>query len=146
MKNNFLITMTVLPLLLAGCASTGKPEIPLGSDPRIGAEVRQVCFARNIDSWSDVDNDRNAVIIKMRSRDYYKLKISGGCDPQWAISTIAVITRGGSCYTRGDRIKTDADPSQGYGSSCVITAINKWDPDAAKQAEQQTEIKSPPAR
>ena len=133
--------LAVLPLYMAGCASTeDKVVIPLDSDPRIGEEVQQACFTNSIDSWSDVDNDRNAVIIKMNNREYYKLKISGGCDPQWAMSTIAVISRGGSsCYSRGDRIKTDADPFRGYGSACVITAINKWHPEAIKQAEQKPE-------
>lgn len=136
MKSPLHVLCLVLPVLVAGCASPDKVDIPLDADPRIGAEVKQVCFTNNIDSWNDVDNDRNAVILRMTTRDYYKLKISGGCDPQWAMSTLAVITRGGSnCYTRGDRIKTDGDPFRGYGSACVITQINKWDPDAIKRDE-----------
>lgn len=141
MKKILTILLVVLSLYIAGCATReDKVVIPLDSDPRIGEEVQQVCFTRSIDSWNDVDNDRNAVIIRMNNRDYYKLKISGGCDPQWAMSTIAVITRGASnCYSRGDRIKTDADPFHGYGSACVITGINKWNPDAVQQSEQQPE-------
>lgn len=147
MKNFTKILLLVLPMLVAGCATTEKIEIPLDSDPRIGEEVKQVCFTRSIDSWSDVDNDRNAVVIKMNNRDYYKLKLSGGCDPQWAMSRIAVITRGGSnCYTRGDRVKTDGDPFRGGGTACVITAINKWDPDAVKKAEQQPETEQQPEK
>ena len=141
MNKTLTILLAMLPFYMAGCASTeDKVAIPLDSDPRIGEEVKQVCFARNIDSWNDVDNDRNAVILKMKNRDYYKLKLSGGCDPQWAMMNLAVITRGASnCYTRGDRVKTDGDPFRGYGTAWVITAINKWDPEAVKQAEQQTE-------
>lgn len=141
MRNILTTLLAVLPLYIAGCASTdNEVVIPLDADPRIGEEVNQVCFTRSIDSWNDVDNDRNAVIIKMSNREYYKLKISGGCDPQWAMTTIAVISRGGSgCYSRGDRIKTDADPFRGYGSACVITAINKWYPEAVRQTEQQTD-------
>ena len=141
MNKTLTILTILLPAYLAGCASQQeKVVIPLDDDPRIGEEVSQVCFAREVDSWGEVDNDRNAVLIRMNSREYYKLKISPGCDPQWAISTIAIIKRGGSnCYSRGDRVKTDADPFRGRGSACVITKINKWDPDAAKQAEQKAE-------
>lgn len=136
MKNVLRAACLAMPMFLGGCASTQQQEtgIPLVSDPRIGDTVRQVCFANQIDSWNSVDNDRNAVILKMNNRDYFKLKISGGCDPQWAMSTLAVIRRGGSnCFSQGDRIKTDADPFRDYGSSCVITAINKWDPEAANK-------------
>lgn len=140
MRSILTTLLAAMPLYMVGCAiQEEKVVIPLDSDPRIGEEVSQACFAREIDSWSDVDNDRNAVLIRMNNREYYKLKISGGCDPQWAMTTIAVISRGGSnCYSRGDRIKTDADPFRGHGSACVITAINKWHPEAIEQTEQQT--------
>ncbi len=145
MKNPAKILMLAVPVLLAGCASPDKVDIPLDSDPRVGVEVRQVCFTRNIDSWNDVDNDRYAVVLKMNNREYYKLKLSGGCDPQWAMSHLAVITRvGSSCYTRGDRVKTDGDPFRGSGTACVITQINKWDPDAVKRSEQQSEAEQQP--
>ena len=140
--------MTLLAAWLAGCATSGDtPTIPLDSDPRVGDNVPQVCFTSSISSWSDVDNDENAVIIKVHNRDYYKLSISGGCDPQWARSHIAVIRRGGSnCLIRGDRIKTDGDAFMGYGSACIIRAINRWDPDAAKTIEKQGELENPAER
>ena len=148
MKKILIILPVMLPLYMTGCAAPeDKVVIPLDSDPRIGEEVRQVCFTRSIDSWNDVDNDRNAVIIKMNNRDYYKLKLSGGCDPQWAMSRLAVITRVGSnCYSRGDRVKTDADPFRGVATACIITGINKWNPDAVKQAEQQPETEEQPEK
>ena len=138
MKNYLPFVVIALATALGGCATSGdQPTIPLDSDPRVGAEVPQVCFTNSISSWSDVDNDKNAVIIKVYNRDYYKLSVSGGCDPQWARSHIAIIRRGGSnCLIRGDRIKTDADPFRGYGSACIIRSINKWDPDAAKKTEK----------
>jgi hypothetical protein len=139
MKKTLMILVILLPVCLAGCASQEeKVVIPLDNDPRIGEEVQQICFASNVNSWSDVDNDRHAVILRMNVKDYYKLKITPGCDPQWAMSTIALVRRGGSnCYSRGDRIKTDADPFRGYGTACMITKINKWDPDAVKMTKKQ---------
>ena len=132
------IWMVVLTALVTGCVTSQeeKVEIPLGSDPRVGEEVRQVCFTRSLDSWLSVDNDRNALILRMSNRESYKLQLSGICDPDWARTTIAVITRPGSgCLSRGDRIKTDSDTSRGYGSACTITGINKWNADAVKQAD-----------
>jgi len=142
MRNLIPLLVMALPMWLASCASQEEMAmVQPDNDPRVGDEVKKVCFARNIDSWNDVDNDRNAVILKMKNRDYYKLKLSGGCDPQWAMMNLAVITRGSSCYSRGDRVKTDGDPFRGYGSACVITQINKWDPEAVKKPEQQTKAK-----
>jgi len=137
---NLLIGLMIISPVLFGCASApdNRVEIPLDSDPRIGEEVTQVCLHHDLDSWNNVDNDRKAVIIKMKNRDTYKLILSGSCDPYWSDSRMAVIAGGGSnCFSRGDRIKTDGDLSQGRGSGCTISKIHKWNPDAVKQAEQQ---------
>ena len=123
----------LLPVLFSGCASVSgdKAGIPLDSDPRIGEEVNQVCFTRNVHSWSKVDNDRHALNLKMKNRETYNLKLSSGCDPDWAMTHIAVITRGGAnCFSRGDKIKTDGDM---HGMACIILGINKWDADAVSQ-------------
>jgi hypothetical protein len=135
-KNYMTGLAVVLPMLLTACASSvdKQAETSLDPDPRVGKEVNQLCFARSVSSWRSVDNDRNAVILVMSNRDEYKLKISPGCDPDWAMSHIAIIKRGGSsCYARGDRIKTDADSLRGMGTACTIFTINKWNPDAANK-------------
>jgi hypothetical protein len=139
MKKLLTIFIIMIPVLLAGCASTldDKTEVPLDSDPRVGEEVSQVCFTRNIDSWQNVDNDRNAVIVEMNNRETYKLKLSGACDPDWATVSIAVITRSGStCFSRGDSLKTDGDMARGHGSACTISRIYKWNPEAVSQPEK----------
>lgn len=138
MKKPLTSLMILAPLLLAGCASAPdeKDKTPVDLDPRVGEEVTQVCFIRNIDSWSNPDNDNDALILRMNNRDSYKLKLGGSCDPDWAMVHIAVISRGGAnCFSAGDRIKTDSDTSRGYGSACIITRINKWDPDAVSGTE-----------
>ena len=128
-----IIWMFVISALVSGCASSqpDKAKIQLENDPRVGEAVQQLCFMRGLDSWQNVDNDSNAVILKMTNRKRYKLTLSNGCDPDWAFTTIAVITRPGSgCLSRGDRLKTDGDTSRGYGSACMVLGITKWDPDA----------------
>jgi len=140
MKKPMMTLMIMFLVLLAGCTSTGSntAKVALDPDPRVGEEVRQVCFIRNVDSWQNVDNDRRAVIVKMNNKDTYKLRLGGGCDPEWAMLHLAIGTRAGSsCFSRGDRIKTDGDTSRGYGTACSILGINKWDPEAVKPAEQQ---------
>ena len=73
----------------------------------------------------------------MINRDAYKLKLSGGCDPDWAMAHIVVITRtGANCYSRGDKVTTDADTSRGMVSACTIIRLNKWDPNAVSVTEQ----------
>jgi hypothetical protein len=129
----------MLIVLLGGCAASreDKPKIPLESDPRIGESVDQVCFTRNIRSWDSVDNDRNGVLLKMINRDEYKLKLTPGCNPDWAMVHVAVITRTGSgCYSRGDMIKTDGDVAQGRGSACTIVRINKWHPEKVEPSKE----------
>lgn len=142
MSKNLSFRLVLLAISVTGCATSqdDRVQIPLESDPRVGEQVTQVCFTQNLDSWQNVDNDRKALIVKMSNREYYKLKLSGICDADWARTTIAVITRPGSgCFSRGDKVKTDADTAQGYGSGCTIMAINRWNPDAVKQAESEEE-------
>ena len=137
-----MVLMTTLPVLLTGCATSqdDKAKIPLDSDPRVGEEVSQVCFVQNLDSWQNVDNDRRAVILKMINRETYKLKLSGSCDPDFAMTRLAVKTHGGSnCFSRGDIVKTDGDVSRGHGSGCVVMSIHKWDATAAGKTEKQAE-------
>lgn len=128
--------------VLAGCGSTEEQanKVPLENDPRIGEKVSQVCFARDIDGWNSVDNDRNAVIISLNRREKYKLKLVGACDPNLAMMRAAFITRpGSSCLSRGDKVKTDGDLGRGRGSGCTVMAINKWDPDALEKEERNPE-------
>ncbi len=136
MKEYLIFPMVMVPMLLAGCATSQEDEakIPLDSDPRVGEEVSQVCFVRNLDSWQNVDNDRRAVILKMNNRETFKLKLSGNCEPDWAMTHLAVVTPLESgCFSRGDKVKTDGDMSRGYGSGCTIMSIHKWDAEAVRK-------------
>ena len=132
--------LPVLPIvaMLSACGSTGDvaDKIPLDNDPRIGDKVSQVCFVRNVRSWENVDNDRNALIIKMDNKKAYKVKVVGACDPELELMSIYlhIVPRGkSSCFQRGDKVMTDSDMSKGYGGGCTILSINKWDPEAAFQ-------------
>jgi len=115
---------------ISSCASTNTEEVLVSveNDPRIGDKVQQACFINSINSWSNVDNDHNALLIHMNSRQKYKLNLAGTCDADWAIYRIAIIGKSGSaCVQRGDRLRTDANTMRGM--SCTIMSINKWHPE-----------------
>lgn len=94
---------------------------------RQGERVDRICFTRSINGWREFGED--AVLLRKGVDDWYKLDLSGVCDPEWAINAIAVKTRpaGSSCVSRGDEIKTFDQPIDG---TCFITAIYEWNEDA----------------
>lgn len=125
-----IFPLFIVLALLTGCATSqdGKATIPLVSDPRVGEEVLQVCFIRDLDGWQNVDNDRKAVILRMNNGETFKLKLKGGCHPNFADLNLAISTRSGSgCLSPGDKVKTEGDMSLGSTSGCIVTSIHKWD-------------------
>src|SRR5210317_1935923 len=138
MKDDLIIRVFVVSALLTGCATTqdDKAKIPLDSDPRVGEEVQQVCFVRDLDGWQNVDNDRKAVILRMRNRETFKLKLVGSCDPGFANLHLAVDTSPGTgCFSAGYKVKTGGEASRGYGL-CKITSIHRWDAMALSKTEK----------
>lgn len=137
MKAVKLFVNLSLVALLAGCASSDKQaeaRFDKNNDPRVGEEVRQVCYTRSISGWSDVDNDRDALLVHLGNNRSYKVSLVGACDPDWAMIGIGVISRTGSgCMGTGDRIVTDAQPER--RSACSINRIYEWHADAGKEAK-----------
>ena len=139
MKDYLTTLLFMLSALLTGCATTQdeKAKIPLDSDPRVGEEVQKVCFVRDLEGWQNVDNDPKAVILRMKNRETFKLKLIGGCYPGMASLNLAVETSpGSSCFSPGDKVRTDGDLSSGYGSGCKVTSIHKWDAQAVSKTEK----------
>lgn len=139
-----LFAYSILTLLF-GCAGSSiqnTTAFDKDNDPRIGEEVGQVCHTRSISGWSAVDNDRDALLVKVGNRETYKVDLVGACDPDWAMTGIAVITRGGAgCLSKGDKIVTDAQPKR--HSACVITHIHKWN-DNVVPNEPEDKLSSTP--
>ena len=139
MKGYLIILLFMVSALLTGCAATqdDKAKIPLGSDPRVGEEVQQVCFIRDLDGWQNVDNDRKAVILRMNNGETFKLKLIGGCNPSiWDLSLAVRTNSASGCFSPGDMVKTDGDITRGYGSECKVTSIHKWDAQAVSKTEK----------
>ncbi len=89
-----------------------------------GEQVSRICFAQTIDGWRELSDD--AILVEKGVNDWYKLNLAGTCQPEWAFNAIAIETRGTSCITEGDRIRTDEQP---LGGTCFVTSIYKWHDD-----------------
>lgn len=97
-----------------------------------GEQVNRICFASSINSWREFGSD--AVLLRKGANDWYKLDLSGACDPEGAFNSIAVITRpAGGCVSRGDEIGTF---DQTIGGACLITEIHEWNEDARMALER----------
>jgi hypothetical protein len=105
-----------------GAGRPGKPTVEQLVAARQGPEVNQVCFASQINGWSALGD--KAVLVEMRLNDWYKLDLSGDCQPQWAFNAIKIRSFPGSdCISRGDRLTTDDRAVRGV---CFVNAIHKW--------------------
>lgn len=134
-----LVSIAGTAAMLAACQTAAERAVAneaLASEIalRQGERVGQICFLNTIDGWRALG--RNALLIR-EGRDWYKLDLTGSCEPDWAFNAIAVRTRGASsCLSRGDRIDTLDTAVPG---SCIITSIYEWDDDAQPEAEGEDE-------
>ncbi|MGD2132716.1 MAG: DUF6491 family protein [Maricaulaceae bacterium] len=117
-------------LALAGCQSTttaaereAQREMEIAA--RQGEQVDRICFTRNIRGWREFGDD--AVLLEAGLNDWYKVDLSGFCQPDQAFDTIAIESRGGVCLNRGDNIST---PDAPLGGRCFIDHIYEWDEEA----------------
>ena len=141
MKFTKLIFAHSILALLFGCANYPQQDTTTfdkNNDPRIGEEVRQLCFTQSISGWSAVDNDRSSLLVNMGINETYKVALVGACDPDWATMGIAVISRAG-CMSAGDKIVTDAQPKR--HAACTVSRIYKWNDnvDSPQQVEMVSE-------
>lgn len=100
---------------------------------RQGEEVNQICFSQSINGWREFGDD--AILLRKGVNDWYKLDLSGTCEPDWAMNAIALHGFGASsCLSRGDRVTTPDAPGS-FSGSCFITRIYEWDEDAPLDGE-----------
>jgi hypothetical protein len=134
------ILLPTCMILTAACTTTtsvDQDENTKKVSSRIGEAVQRVC---NIDSWNNVEGEKNALIIYNNKREIYKVSLIGMCDPDWAMQKIGMTSKGGrNCLSRGDKIVTDADVSR--GAVCTVMKINHWLPIEAKSEKATTEEK-----
>jgi hypothetical protein len=118
---------------------TNKTDAP---DPRIGAEVNSICFARTINGWKALKGVDNVVLLAKGANDWFYVEVQGYCPSRIfrAAETIGIESRpSGGCVTRGDVIIVrDAGH---FTSRCYITRMSVWDDKA--QPDESDEKSSP---
>ena len=138
--SSFLNARALSVCIVAGLGVAGAAHAGDEADPRIGDEVRRICFASNIDGFRFSDDHRDAVLLEARVNDWYFVELLGGCRGSGLrfAQAIAIETRGSSCLSRGDRlIFSDGlrfDARDAHQRRCLVGKIYEWD-DAAGGAD-----------
>tara|TARA_R110002110_G_scaffold293685_1_gene507710 strand:- start:27 stop:476 length:450 start_codon:yes stop_codon:yes gene_type:complete len=139
-----LISLLLASTVLAACASqpAGEPK-PKGvaqfaGDPRLGEEVRNVCFTSTISGFHDATDD---TVVISKGRQDYLIEVYGNCFNLDQAQQLAVDSTT-SCLGRGDHIITSDsiagfNDKTGFGvQRCTIKSIHEWNPKAeAPEAE-----------
>ncbi|MDZ7626955.1 MAG: DUF6491 family protein [Parvularculaceae bacterium] len=107
------------------------------ADPRLGAEVDRLCFARDIRNFRTIDKEDDAVLLERGVNDWYKATLSGACNFNQLrfAQSVAIDERPrGGCITRGD-VLVFSDSAFGdfrfpNATRCIIAEIYRWDPQA----------------
>jgi hypothetical protein len=127
-------------MISAATADPAKDKDSKPADPRIGEEVNSICFASTINGWRSIKGEDDAVLLERGVNDWYKVSLSGACDERLFRSAIAIGLEsrpGGGCVSRGDVIIVEDTP--GFTRRCMITRMYKWDEEAAKEDEAESE-------
>ncbi len=104
--------------------ATADPETQALIAARQGAEVDRLCFTNTINGWSELS--RSAILLEQGVNEWYKVDLTGTCQPEWAFNAIGIVSRpaGSSCLSKGDRLITDDDTIPGV---CYVDRIYEWD-------------------
>lgn len=141
--NKFGILIATATLgMAAGCQTPQSTDDKFSSakndgvDPRIGVETNRICFPRNINGWSTIDGDDDAIILSTGVSNDYRVEVIGACssrDFNFA-QKIGIENRpGGGCVTRGDVLLVEGPGT--FVNRCSINRINEWNEDALAEDE-----------
>lgn len=129
-------------VLIAAAAMAEEAKKSDAPDPRIGAEVSSICFARTINGWKALKGVDNVVLLEKGVNDWFYVELQGYCPSRIfrAAETIGIESRpSGGCVTRGDVIIVR--DSGHFTSRCFITRMSEWDEKAQPDAGDE---ESPP--
>ncbi len=118
-----------------GAARSGEPAAD--GDPRLGEEVDQICFSRDISNFRTIDDEDDAVLLERGVNDWYKTTLAGACNYNQLrfAQSVAIDDRPrGGCIRRGDALvfsnSAFGDFSFPNATRCIIVEIRRWDPKA----------------
>lgn len=121
-------------LLVAGCMSGGatRAERLAAYQAHAGAPVRQIRYYSPI-GWEEVDDEH--ILLTMRPRETYLMRLSGPCLDFDAGSPVLVISSTAGYVARGfDRVSVGASRL-----SCRIEEIRPLDMQAVRAAEAKVQ-------
>lgn len=126
--------------------SAGDDEAGANADPRLGEEVDQICFSRNISNFRTIEDEDDAVLLERGVNDWYKTTLAGACNYSRLrfAQSVAIDERPrGGCIRRGDALvfsdSAFGDFSFPNATRCIIVEIHRWDPKAAAKDEADEE-------
>lgn len=138
--SKFLLPLSLASLAACAASPTGDEtdkKDPL-DDPRVGEEVRQLCFAGSINGFSEWDGD-NGLILRKGVNDRFLVTFIASCPPADNAMRVGVDPRSGSCLRRGDRLIVsstlfpDRNDTVFDTQRCTIGAIYQWNEDATEE-------------
>ncbi len=119
-----------------GAARSGEPAAD--GDPRLGEEVDQICFSRNISNFKTIDDADDAILLERGVNDWYRTSLAGACNfnrLRFAQSVAIDERPRGGCLRRGDALifsdSAFGDFSFPNATRCIIVEIHRWHPKAA---------------
>jgi hypothetical protein len=141
-KGFFALAAAAAAIAAFGVFGTARSEEKAGGneadDPRLGEEVDQICFSRNISSFRTIDDEDDAVLLERGVNDWYKTNLAGACNYNQLrfAQSVAIDQRPrGGCIRRGDALifsdSAFGDFSFPNATRCIIVEIHRWNPKAA---------------
>ena len=116
------ITVLAAAVISSACATGPSTDVDAEIAARQGEAVDRICFTRQIDNWRGLD--RHAILVEKGVNEWFKLDLTGPCEPDLAFERIALRTSPpGGCLTKGDAVATFSTPTYGV---CRIVAMYKW--------------------
>jgi hypothetical protein len=143
-----LISLVLASAVLAACTShpagESKPKgvAQFAGDPRLGEEVRNVCFASTISGFHDATDD---TVVISKGRQDYLIEVYGNCFNLDQAQQLAVDSTT-SCLGKGDHIITTDSiagfhDKTGFGvQRCTIKSIHEWDSKAKAPEAEETAV------
>ena len=131
-------------LTLAACTTTDTPseeaEVAEAPDPRRGEEVDRICFASNINGFTETT--RRSVVVEVGANKTFLIETFGPCFNLDRALSLGVSSTT-SCLTRGDNLYA-SDSVFGFNNRsgippqrCVVNKMYEWNPDAkAEEADE----------
>lgn len=115
-------------VLVATAAMAEETKQADAPDPRIGAKVDSICFARTINGWKALKGVDNVVLLEKGVNDRFYVEVQGYCPSRIfrSAETIGIESRpSGGCVMRDDIILV-RDVGN-FTSRCFITRMSEWD-------------------